>query len=111
MLPKKRRVSKQVFKELRKSQSFVLPNLTLRVTNLLGDSQIAFVVSKKIAKTAVLRNKLRRRGYNATRKITSRLKDGKAFIFYIQQGCTNLSTNDLSKEIEKALGQKGFLKN
>ena len=111
MLPKKRRVSKQAFKNLQGSHSVTLPSFTLRIIRAEGPTRVAFVVSKKIAKTAVLRNKLRRRGYDVIRKIISRLKDGMLLVFYMKKESVTLSANDMLKEVEDGFKQKGFLKN
>ncbi|MDQ3245229.1 MAG: ribonuclease P protein component [bacterium] len=68
MLPKKNRAIKKDIEKLFKNRGFLsFGNLTLRyfIEKDLKESKISFIVPKKVAKTAVLRNKLRRIGYKS----------------------------------------------
>ncbi len=59
--------------------------------------QYAFVAPKKLAKTAVKRNSLRRKGYNILRSYD--LKSCAGIFFYKKEGL-NASLIDLKKDIE-----------
>lgn len=59
--------------------------------------QYAFVAPKKIAKTAVKRNYLRRKGYNMLRLYG--LKSG-AGIFFYKKEALSASTQDLRKDLD-----------
>ena len=69
MLPKRKRLNKTLFEEIMKkgviihSPFFVFRYLKQKTP------QFAFVVPKSVAKSAVLRNKLRRQGYNTIKDL------------------------------------------
>ncbi len=103
MLPKKRRVPKEFFKKIEKSRSFSGEFLSLRMQKEEGLSRMSFVVSKKIAKNAVTRNKLRRMGYAAGESLISKVSPGYVCIFYFKKHIQSLSVNFLREEIKKLL--------
>lgn len=72
MLPKSARLSKNQVEEVLKTGRRFSSTYFLATATRSSDSRRAFavVVSKKVAPTAVLRNKLRRRVYNAVRTIS-----------------------------------------
>ncbi len=59
-------------------------------------SQYAFVVPKKIAKTAVKRNSMRRVGYNILRTINPQLNAG---IFFYKKEALGVSLIEIKKDI------------
>ncbi len=64
MLPQKRRIPRSLFGQLLKSKSFGNDLFVLRVAeNADNQSRFAVSVSKKTAKKANVRNKMRRFGY------------------------------------------------
>lgn len=66
MLKRRERISRSLFPEILKSRTFVnSKHLTLRVGLSLGHPKFATSISKKIAKSAVIRNTLRRRIYSS----------------------------------------------
>lgn len=86
MLLKKNRPNKKDIEEIfKKGSSVFSSNLNLRflINNKENEPKIAFIVPKSISKKAVVRNKLRRRGYKIIQKnlsfIPKNLKG--AFIF------------------------------
>ena len=83
MLPKKKRVTKSVFLSINKEGKTFSTPLFLFSYIKNKPYQYAFVSPKKIFKTAVLRNKLRRMGYNILRSIP--LKSGSGIFFYKKQ--------------------------
>ncbi|MDE2030682.1 MAG: ribonuclease P protein component [Patescibacteria group bacterium] len=72
MLPKKERITKETFLSIMKngkilsSPLFIFRYLT--INNKEYSPKYAFVAPKTVAKQAVLRNKLRRQGYNALKQ-------------------------------------------
>src|SRR3989344_3711445 len=77
MLSKKERISKQVFKELKRPKAtFYSDHLTARVFDgpELLKPKFSVSVSKKIEKKAVLRNKMRRLAYDTIRKYSKTSK-------------------------------------
>lgn len=76
MLPKTQRIPRRLFETLKK------PNIlgsnevfSLRgVSQLSGNARFCVSVSKKVAKQAVVRNKLRRKGYKALRDLYPNIK-------------------------------------
>jgi len=76
MLPKKQRIQRKMF-HAGASRVFGNALFVARVFDT-GESaaRIGFSVSKKISKSAVIRNKLRRMGYRVARGLISLLKPG-----------------------------------
>ncbi len=67
MLPKKHRITKILFQTIMKEGLFVSGSVfTLRYIRANTPS-FAFVAPKSLSKKAIIRNKLRRQGYNALR--------------------------------------------
>jgi len=93
MLPKRNRADKKaiekIFKEGRILNS---PNLTFKYfKNQSKEVRISFIAPKNIAKLAVKRNLLRRRGYIALEKHISRLPVGITGIFIFKKYQDNIS--------------------
>lgn len=70
--------------------------------NIKGFTRVAVVVSKKVMKTAVGRNRIRRRVYEALRRNFKYLPQGQDYIFVIFS--KDVMTMDFS-ELEKKLGE------
>jgi len=103
MLPKKQRVSKEFFKKLEKTRTFSGEFLIMKVKAEKGLARISFVVSKKIAKSAVERNRLRRMGYAAAELLISKITPGYIFIFYFRKQNKKVSVESLRNEIKNLL--------
>jgi len=111
MLPKENRLKKKkefeaVFKGGRhiKSQNFFIKYLA----NGTDKARIGFVVSKKVSKRAVDRNKAKRRMREAFRDIDGRLKDGISIIVVAYPSLKDVKFKEALAEIESAL-KKGEL--
>jgi hypothetical protein len=64
MLPKKNRLDKKLVKELFLRGNFInSPNLSFKWVKSPGNKAVSFIVPKNLAKNAVTRNNLRRKGY------------------------------------------------
>jgi ribonuclease P protein component len=104
MLPKKSRIPRKLFTELLSGSRFVhSPFLTLRFKALTNSSSKAGVsVSKKVSKSAVIRNTVRRRIYATVAPMLKETKNY-LFLFVAKPGVQNIKGENLSKEILKLL--------
>jgi len=88
MLSKRNRVNKKEVDEIFKSGSFInSPNLTFKYLFKKGilESKISFISPKSISKKAVIRNKLRRIGYNILKKHIKHLPSGLIGVFVFKK--------------------------
>lgn len=70
--------------------------------------QISVTASKKVAKTAVLRNKLRRRAYAALRPLIPQVSPGAAFLVSYLNANITVSIPELTEELREAFIKTGF---
>ena len=99
MLPKSSRIPRALFKPLLESrQYFNSEHFSLRVAS--SDTvRIAISVSKKISKSAVVRNKIRRRAYSVFRNTISTLKPG-LYLVVAKQNAQKMKGKDLENELK-----------
>ena len=116
MFPKKNRILKKEFNELMKvGHIFHSQSISLRSIKNIREiaPKFAFVVSKKIAKNATERNKMRRKGFHALREIIFPLKvktiKGFTGAFFFKKEGKEIMFSDLKKEIEGLLRKSGVL--
>ncbi|MFC1802311.1 ribonuclease P protein component [Patescibacteria group bacterium] len=111
MLPKEKRISYSLFKEISKERGIVYhsPHLSLKVIseNEADFSKFAFVVSKKVTKLAVKRNLLRRRGYSVIKDLD--IKKGFYCIFFFKKGADKTSFEEIKEEITQLLQKAGVV--
>ena len=74
------------------------------------DSRFSFVVSKKAAKLAVARNKLRRTGYDTIQKNILHIKEDLLVAVFIKKSAAGLSKKELEEEILSLLQKANLLK-
>ena len=105
MLPKKNRMDKKgidlLFKE---GKSIVSPNLTFKfLITKLPVSRISFIAPRAVAKLAVKRNLLRRRGYSAFKKHISQFPLGitGVFVFKKYQDDISVIENEIKNILDK----------
>lgn len=112
MLPKENRVKKALFaKVFRLGHTFSSPHLTLRVVAAPKEGgKFSFVVSKTVAKGAVKRNLLRRRGYSIVREMKGFGTKETVNIFFLKKGAEKLSYRELASEVESLFIKAGMLK-
>ena len=72
--------------------------------------QVSFTLSKKVAPTAVARNKARRRGYSAVRTLIPRLSPGVIVLVSYLSPLTKAGIPEMSSELETAFKKAGLLK-
>lgn len=96
MLPKRKRVNKELFQNvLQKGEVFHSSFFIFRYIRQ-KTPQYAFVVPKTVAKSAVLRNKLRRLGYNSLN--LTQIPPLAAIFFYKKQA-QKISQNQIKDDI------------
>lgn len=106
MLPKEYRLKrkKDFEKVLRKGKLLAKNFLILKtVKNNLKTSRIGVVVSRKVSKKAVLRNKAKRKIREAVRTNIKKIKPGYDLIFFTKKGIEKKSFSEIKKEIEKLI--------
>lgn len=69
--------------------------------NPLNTSAFSVVVAKKVAKTAVSRNKIRRRCYSILKKVQESLNNYYFIILFAKKGVEKASFADVKADIEK----------
>lgn len=101
MISKKNRISKKEIDKVFSFGSFLNSKSFSLKYFIDKDSKkrpsVAFVVSKKVSKSAVNRNKCRRLGFNAIREYIPLLPAGFMGVFIYKN--TNILENDLKEEI------------
>lgn len=113
MLPSKRRIRKTAFTKLLTGGSYgASPLLTIRFSRSQGEtgqtkseskSTFAIVVSKKVASSAVARNKIKRKCYHALRDMVPKIKDSYKIVFFAKKGLEKLSFKELEENIYSLL--------
>ncbi|MFA5987616.1 MAG: ribonuclease P protein component [Candidatus Paceibacterota bacterium] len=75
-----------------------------------GLSSFSFVVSKKVSKKAVVRNKLKRRGRYAINKLIGRIKEGFVLLFFFRPQAVDVPYSVLDSNINEILAKIGAIK-
>lgn len=101
MLPKKRRVTTEQFKNiLTKSTVHHSAHLSLRITKDMAQlSRFSVVVSKKVARSAVERNSLKRKVYTTLEGLMVHVPVGWKGIFFVKKGFGELSFLSQKQEV------------
>lgn len=105
MLPRKQRIPKAAAREVfMRGNTLSSPHFLVKVLpSDQKETRFAVSVSKKVAPTAVLRNRTRRRTYSVLRNYISKAKTGLNIAFVAKNGAPALKGDVLTKEIESAL--------
>lgn len=102
MLPKQKRIQKKNFPSLSgKGRSFFADQITLRIIPQQEKtfSKASIVVSKKVLKTAVGRNRIRRRVYATLEEFLPNIQSGFFLIFYPKAPIEKISSKELRNQI------------
>lgn len=111
MLGRSNRLTTELFKEImEKGHGFHSPFFLLKLQKSDDLSRFGVSVPKKVAKTAVLRNKLRRRVYTVIRNLEDRIERGLLVVLVLKIGSEALKMDELFKEIEKIFVKSGVIK-
>jgi len=100
MLPKKKRMTKDVFQSVMKTGKFFHSSLFSFRYIPSSETQYSFVVPKGIAKKATTRNKFRRLGYNILNKQDLKPMLG---IFLYKKEALKLKKEEIEKDIKAIL--------
>lgn len=104
MLKKESRLPKTKF---RAEKSLSLQSLVLKIAaNNVGISRFGFVVSKKIDKRAVLRNRIKRTLRNCLQECLAEIKPGIDFLFIVKK----IPEKTICLEIKEILKKENYLK-
>ena len=106
MLSRSRRIAQNSFRSLSRGRSFSADLASIRVSPLpLKESpaRFAVVVSKKVAKTAVERNRLRRKVYGVLKQLAPLTMPGVAVIVYPRMEALAIGAPTLSKTLQGLL--------
>lgn len=115
MLAKKRRVKTKGFNSAFSAisaKSYISPFFSIKVVpgaKTTEKTLFSCVVSKKLAKTAVLRNKIRRRVYEAVKKSLPSIKNGYICLVFVKKEVINADFSTLEKNISELLKKAGIL--
>jgi len=111
MLSQNKRISTDSFKNIiLKGDVFYSPFFTIR--RLINNDESRFAVSapKKICKTAVMRNKIRRRIYTAISSLENRFVSKQQIVIIIKDASIKLSLSQTKEELIKIFVKCGLLK-
>ena len=111
MIPKKSRINREDFEKMMKMGRLCNGGLfSLRFLKNTGKStHFSVVVSKKVAKTAVLRNKIRRRGYSIFQKVQKELKNNGFIILFAKKGAEKATFAETEAQIQEILKKAKIL--
>lgn len=112
MLPKKNRLRKKKdFEEgLRNGKGFKEDFLILKTKkNKLKEIRFGFIVSQKVSKKAVVRNKIKRRFREVAKEMTKRIIENTDIILIALPGTETKDFQEIKKVIEKLLKKAGIL--
>ncbi len=114
MLPKAKRLTTELFTEIiEKGRSFHGNFLIVRVIpthSTQETSRFAVSVPKKVSKTAVGRNKLKRQVYVAIGRMEKNLKPNINVVIILKVGADKLKYKEIESEIGKVFVKSGILK-
>lgn len=77
--------------------------------NVARAAQFAVSISKKVGNTAVLRNRTRRRVYNALRELAPQVRPGIFVGFAVKTGGEKLEFVEIGPEVRHLLKRAGLL--
>ena len=97
MLPKKKRVTKSTFNTIMDKGSIISGSFFVLHYIKHESPQYVFVAPKKMAKTAVLRNSLRRKGYNVIRLYDLKSCAG---IFFFKKEALKATIFEIKKDLD-----------
>ncbi len=115
MLAKKRRVKTKDFNlafSSIKSKNYISPFFSIKVV-FSGDATkktiFSCVVSKKVANTAVLRNKTRRRIYEIIKKVLPTVKNGYTCLVFVKKEAITTDFSTLKDDFNQLLKKAGVV--
>lgn len=111
MLPSSKRLTIPLFKQVMdKGKLFHSMLWSAKIAKTAGESRFSVAVSKKVAKSAVDRNKIRRRTYSALRSLYPRISPGFHGVVMVKAPIAKSTLAAISKELEDFFVKTGLLK-
>ncbi len=107
MLSKKHRISKGIFPSATKGRRYFYALFSITHKDATSGPLFAVVVGKSVGKTAVLRNKVRRRFYESLHKYLTKIKNKGHYIFFVKKGAEKVTFKEIDSEIKNALTKIG----
>ena len=107
MLPSKHRIPRTLFGRLRQATTVSSELLILRLVKVTGQSRFSVSVSKKVAKKATKRNRIRRLSYKEIATLLPNIKD--SYLVSISYKKSPLE-GDINRNIHAILKQSKLLK-
>jgi len=112
MLPKENRLTDDYdfrrVKRLGKSYHCPLFKLSLARRKIKAESRFGFVISKKIDKRAVVRNRIKRLLRQAVRERLERIPDGFDIVFVVRPQIVGKNYEEVNSEFDKVLSKVSF---
>ncbi len=101
MLAKKHRINKEIFEKIiKRGKIFSSDHFYVKTLPLPGKNSVfTFVVSSKVSKKAVERNKIKRRARHIIKKMMPKVENGLGMIFFFKKGAEKMVFSELEKEI------------
>jgi ribonuclease P protein component len=111
MLPRSKRLSVPLFANVLANGKIVhSPLFTARILKTAGYTRFSVAISKKIAKTAVERNKLRRRSYSAIGLLSSKIKDSFHVILLAKSPLIKALQKDIVTDLDSLFVKSSLIK-
>ena len=110
MLKKNRRLTKEsIGKILKQGRILRGHNISLKyIADSNQPASFSFIIPAKIAKSAVLRNRLKRRGRAIVFQLLRRIKEGYSALIFFEKGSPKMKFSELENEITALLRKAGF---
>lgn len=108
MLKRKYRLNSRL--KLANANSITSPFFLLKVaTNGLAYNRYGFVVSKRIDKRAVARNRIKRLFRSCIENVTEKVQGGHDMLFIIKKNITEVPHEDICNVVQKTLLRENFI--
>ena len=112
MLPKEHRLhqDKEIKDLVRSGQNFFLPEMTIKYkTNQADATKIGFIVSGRVDKRAVVRNRLTRHLREVSRLLFPQFKNGYLVLIIAKKKLLDLDFENIKKQLTFALEKIGLI--
>ncbi len=110
MLPSSKRLTTTLFKKvLEKGKIFSSNLFVIKLQKTEGISRFSVAVSKKVEKTAVGRNKMRRTAYSYLRHLYPSIKKGYLGVVTVKFPLKGLSSEKIAASLEELFVKSGLL--